>query len=316
MKISAVIPVYNEEKIIAELCKRTSEALASVSDDYNVIIIDDGSHDSTWQEIEAEAAKNKNVKGIRLSRNFGQHVAITAGLDHAMDSDWVVVMDGDLQDRPEAIPRMLDKAKEGYDIVFVERLERPISPVYRFFQKQFYRILRYLAQTDYELKYGNFSLVSGKVIRATKGFRENIRFYGGMIFWSGFKRTSIAEKHDERFAGKPSYSLFKRLKLAFDIIIAHSERPLYLAIILGLCAMAGSFSYGFYVIFRRIFFGFAVEGWASLMVSIYFIGGMLMCLLGIIGLYVGRIFTQVKNRPLYLTSDKANLDDEDALPPV
>lgn len=315
MKIAAVIPVYNEEDIIVELCTRTAAALAVVSKDYQLVIVDDGSADRTWERLQEQSKNNPNICGIRLSRNFGQHPAITAGLDHT-DADWVVVMDGDLQDRPEIIPELYKKAQEGYDVVFVERQERPVDIFYKCAQKSFYKIFQYLAKTDYNPAYGNFSIISRDVVKATKGFRENIRFYGGMIYWIGFKRSSITQKHDERFGGTTSYSLKRRFQLAFDIIIAHSERPLHMAIILGMLFIMGSMTYGTYTLITALFFDYAVQGWASLIVSLYFIGGIIMALLGVIGLYIGKIFTQIKERPLYVTSEKTNITNKDVLPPV
>ena len=300
-----VVPVFNEEALIHELVRRLTEALdgiEGVDGDWAVWLVDDGSVDRTWEGIEAACAKDPRLRGLRFSRNFGQHVAITAGLDHA-DARWVVVMDGDLQDRPETIPHLYAKAQEGYDVVMVERLERPVGLLYRAAQRVFYGTLRFLARTEYNPAFGNFSIVARKVVIAYRSLSEGSRFYGGLLFWLGFRRTFIQATHGERFAGTASYDLRRRLRLASDIIIAYSVRPLHAAVLVGVLSTSFSFVYGLYIVFRALAGDVEVTGWASLIVSIYFVGGILMTLLGMNSIYLGRVYQELKGRPLYVLSD-------------
>ena len=216
-------------------------------------------------------------------------------------------MDGDLQDRPEVIPDLYKKAQEDYDIVFVSRRNRPESFIYLLFQRLFYFMLRELSGINFDSSQANFSIINRKVVEAFKSFPENSRFYGSTILWLGFKRTQIQADHGMRFAGKSSYSIRKRLKLALDIILAFSERPLRFAIGLGLTISTFSLIGAIAIIIRNYYWGFTVTGWASLVTSIFFIGGVTLTVLGIQGIYLGRIFQQVKNRPLFIISDSKNI---------
>jgi len=301
--ISAVVPVFREEKIMRELGARLSKALSSISEDFEIVFVEDGGGDSTWDLIVELSKSDPRIRGVRFSRNFGQHYAITAGLDHC-DGDWVVVMDGDLQDRPEVIPDLYAKAQEGYDIVFVARQNRPESLPYMLAQRVFYRGFQAMANTDYDPQHGNFSIISRRVVDHFRGLHESLRFYGGIVHWLGFRRTSIPAQHGERFAGETHYTLRKRFQLAKSMILAHSDRPLTFSIGLGLAMALLSFGYGSYVFVRAMFFDFSVEGWASVMVAIFFTGGIILIVLGIIGVYIGKIFNELKGRPLYVVADR------------
>jgi dolichol-phosphate mannosyltransferase len=305
--ISAVIPVYHEELLMDELASRVCSALGSVTNDFEVVFVDDGSSDGTWAAITRIAEQEPRVRGLRFSRNFGQHYAITAGLDDC-DGDWVVVMDGDLQDRPEVIPDLYAKAQEGYDVVFVARQNRPEKLHYRIVQRIFYWTFKTLALTDYNPEHGNFSIVSRRVIEAIRSMRETARFYGGIVHWLGFKRSSIPAQHGDRAAGVTQYTLRKRIQLALSIILAHSERPLSFSIGLGLTMAVLSVGYATFVLVRATFFNFSVEGWASLMMAIFFTGGTILTTLGIIGIYVGKLFSELKGRPLYVVADRVGPD--------
>jgi dolichol-phosphate mannosyltransferase len=304
--LSVVVPVYNESYLIEELVKRVKENIKLITEDFEVILVDDGSQDQTWELIEFESKSDKRIKGIKFSRNFGHHYAITAGL-HNAKGDLVVVMDGDLQDRPEVIPDLYGKSQEGYDVVFVSRRNRPEAFIYLLFQRLFYFMLRKLSGINFDSSQANFSIINRKVVEAFKAFPENSRFYGSTILWLGFKRTQIQAQHGIRFAGKSSYSIGKRLKLALDIILAFSERPLRFAIGLGMTISIFSLIGAIGIIIRNYFWGFTVIGWASLVTSIFFIGGVTLTVLGIQGIYIGRIFQQVKNRPLFIISELKNL---------
>lgn len=301
--ITAVVPVLNEEPNIPELVRRLKEGLGAVSEDFAVMIVDDGSKDGTWAALQKEAQDDPRVGGLRFSRNFGQHTAITAGLE-AVDSDWTVVLDGDLQDRPEVIPELYHKAQEGYDCVFVERQDRPESKIYMAGQKLFYSVLRKLTDSAYDGTHGNFSIISRDVLTNYQSLSEGGRFYGGLVDWLGFSRASIKAKHGERFAGTPSYNILKRFKFAKEIVLSFSTRPLDLTLGIGLAVTASALLFGFIIFIRALFFGYATEGWASIMVSIYFLGGVQMVMIGMVGLYVGRISDEVKNRPGFIASEK------------
>jgi len=297
--LSVVIPVYNESLLINELVKRVKTNVKLITDDYEIIIVDDGSQDNTWNSIENEAKSENRIKGIKFSRNFGHHYAITAGL-HNSNGEWVIVMDGDLQDRPEVIPDLYKKVQEGFDIVFVSRQNRPEKLYYRITQKIFYSILRSLSGIDFDSQQANFSIINKKVVDSFKKFPENARFYGSTIKWLGFKRTQIFADHGVRFAGRPSYTLNKRIKLASDIILSFSERPLKFAIGLGISLSLLSLALAFWVALRSIFFGYSVTGWASTISAIFFSTGILLVVIGISAIYIGEIFREVKNRPLYI----------------
>jgi dolichol-phosphate mannosyltransferase len=304
--LSVVIPVFNESSLIDELVKRVKTNVKLITDDYEMIIVDDGSEDNTWNSIENEAKSENRIKGIKFSRNFGHHYAITAGL-HNSNGEWVVVMDGDLQDRPEVIPDLYKKAQEGFDVVFVSRQNRPEKLYYRIAQKFFYWILRLLSGLDFDSRQANFSIINQKVIDAFKKFPENARFYGSTIKWLGFKRSFILADHGLRHSGKPSYTIRKRFKLASDIILSFSERPLKLAIGFGLLISSISILLALWIFYGTFKWGYSVTGWSSVIVSILFSSGIILTVLGIIGIYLGRIFQEVKRRPLFIISETFNL---------
>jgi glycosyltransferase involved in cell wall biosynthesis len=301
--LSVVIPVYNESSLINELVKRVKSNLKLITEDYEIIIVDDGSRDNTWNSIENEAKSENRIKGIKFSRNFGHHYAITSGL-HNSSGEWVVVMDGDLQDRPEVIPDLYKKAQEGFDVVFVSRQNRPEKSYYLIAQKIFYWILKSLSGIDFDSRQANFSVINKKVVHAFKNFPENARFYGSTIKWLGFKRSFIFAEHGVRFSGNPSYTLKKRINLASEIIFSFSDRPLKFSIVLGIFFSVTSFILGLFFLFRAIFYGFTVEGWVSIVISIMFSTGLLLIVLGIVSIYIRQIFREVKNRPLYIEDQK------------
>jgi glycosyltransferase involved in cell wall biosynthesis len=303
--LSAVIPVLNEESVIQQLVNRVCLNCEKITNDYEVIIVDDGSTDNTWLEILEASKLNKKVKGLRFSRNFGHHYALTAGLYETV-GEWVVVMDGDLQDRPEVIPDLYVKSQEGYDVVFVSRKNRSEAFSYRILQKIFYWFLKNLSGLNFDSRQANFSIISRKVVEAFKTFPENARFYGSTILWLGYKRSKIFADHGKRLSGKPSYTLRKRLRLASDIILSFSERPLKFAIGVGVVVSTISLLGALWIIYAAITSGYTVAGWTSLIFSIFFFSGVILVFLGIIGIYLGRVFQEVKRRPLYIVSERVN----------
>jgi len=297
--ISVVIPVYKAEDFIHELYTRIRASLETITEDFEIILVEDCGGDRSWEIIEELAQKDKRVKGIQFSRNFGQHYGITAGIDHCV-GDWVVVMDCDLQDRPEEIPRLYSKTQEGYDIVLARRMERKHHFLRRFTSCLFYKAFNYFSGMNYDSRVGNFRIVSSKVIANFKAMKEQLRFFGGLIDWMGFPTVSIDVQHAERYEGKSTYTFKKLWKLATETIIAYSDKPLRLAIRLGFVMSFLSFIYGVYYLLRALLYDSPVLGWSSLIVSLYFIGGVIIGVLGIIGIYLGKTFDETKKRPLYI----------------
>jgi polyisoprenyl-phosphate glycosyltransferase len=303
--ISVVSPVYRAEGMVSELVTRVREVMQACGLPYELILVEDGSPDSSWAELAQQCALFEEVRGVRLSRNFGQHNAITAGLDMAK-GDWVVVMDCDLQDRPEEIPRLLAKAQEGYDVVLASRAVRQDNLWKRASSAMFYGALSYLTGTRQDASVANFGIYSRKVIDAVTSMRESIRYFPTMVQWVGFKQCVLEVTHAPRAKGDTSYSLNRLLHLALDIMLAYSDKPLRLTIKLGLMVAL---------------FGFAVAGWtfvnwllgnlsdnplgyASLFFSIWILSGFMLITLGMVGLYVGKTFEGVKNRPIYVIAEQ------------
>ncbi|MFC5475483.1 glycosyltransferase [Paraherbaspirillum soli] len=297
--ITVVIPVYKAENCLDELYRRLSVALEEISPDYEIILVEDCGGDGSWRAIERLARVDSRVRGLQFSRNFGQHYGITAGLDHCR-GDWVVVMDCDLQDRPEEISRLYAKAQEGYDIVLARRGVRSDPPFKRLTSWLFYKLFRYLAEIDYDGETGNFRIMSRNVVKNFRRMGEQLRIFGGLVQWMGFSTASIDVQHGERFEGKSSYTFSKLWKLSTEAIIAYSDKPLRLAVRLGFLMAFFSFCYGVYIIGRALLYGSPVPGWNSLIVSLYFIGGVIISILGIFGIYLGKTFDETKKRPLYI----------------
>ena len=309
--ISVVIPVYKAEQCLQELYHRLRNSLEEISANFEIVLVEDCGGDQSWPLIERLAAADPRVRGIQFSRNFGQHYGITAGLDRCR-GDWVVVMDCDLQDRPEEIPRLYAKAvTEGFDIVLALRGKRQDPLVKRITSRVFYRVLSYLADMEYDGESGNFRIMSRKVVDSFCMMREQLRFFGGQVQWMGFPVASIEVEHAERFAGKSTYTFSKLWKLATDTVIAYSDKPLRLAVGVGFFMALASFLYGAYIVVRALVDEIDIPGWSSLIVSLYFIGGVIISILGVIGIYLGKTFDETKKRPLYIVR-RATFDDPDS----
>ena len=296
--ISVVTPVYQAEGCLEELYHRLVAMLSGITQDFEIILVEDCGGDRSWEIIQALARKDARVKGIQFSRNFGQHYGITAGLDYC-DGDWVVVMDCDLQDRPEEIPRLYAKAREGYDVVLARRDRRQDPTIKRLASSFFYKLLSYLADMEYDSP-GNFRILSRKVVENFRGMREQLRFFGALVKWMGFPATAIDVQHTERHDGRSTYTFAKLWRLASDTIVAYSDKPLRLSIRFGFIMSALAFAFGVYVLVDAFVYGSPVMGWPSLIVSVYFIGGIIISILGIIGIYLGKTFDESKKRPLYI----------------
>lgn len=297
--VSVVVPVYRAENCLDELYRRLSAALESITEDFEIILVEDCGGDGSWQVIERLAAADPRVHGIQFSRNFGQHYGITAGIEHC-SGDWVVVMDCDLQDQPEEIPRLYAKAQEGYDIVLARRDARQDPLIKRLTSWLFYRIFSYLADIEYDGVSGNFRIMSLSVVENYRRMGEQLRFFGGLVQWLGFPTASIEVEHAERFEGKTSYTYAKLLKLAAETIIAYSDKPLRIGVRFGFGMAILAFCYGIYILLLAWMHGSPVPGWNSLIVSLYFIGGIIIAMLGILGIYLGKAFDETKKRPLYI----------------
>lgn len=300
--LSVVTPVYGCALSLKTLYERLVRSLSKITEDFEIIMVNDASPDNAWEIIQKLAAKDSRVKGIKLSRNFGQHRAITAGLDYA-DGEWVVVMDCDLQDQPEEILKLYEKAQEGFDIVFGRRRVREDSIVKKVSSKIFYILYEYFTEIRVDSSVGNFSIVSSQVVRELRKFKEQNRFFPVFVSWLGFKRIDIDIRHAKRLKGKSAYTFRKLVDLALDVMVSQSNKPLKLSIKIGFSLSFASILYGMWLIARYFLYSVPVEGWTSVMVSIYFIAGLLLANMGILGLYLGKVFDETKERPLYVVQE-------------
>ena len=304
--LSVVSPVYGCEGCIEELCARVQVALASIGGRHEIILVCDGSPDDSWQRIAELAARDPRIVGIRLTRNFGQHFAISAGLEHAR-GEWIVVMDCDLQDRPDAIPALHSKAREGYDIVFAQRIERQDSWAKRLFSWAFFRVLSYMTGTFCDPRTANFGIFSARAIAMVNSMPERSRCFPLMVRWAGYPATSIPVAHAPRASGRSSYRFGALLRMAVDIILSWSDKPLRLLARVGLLFSIAAFVLVAVSVYRYFRGEIAVAGYTSIIAAIWLVGGVLMSGLGVTGLYVGRVFNDIKRRPYYAIDECLNL---------
>ncbi len=304
VRISVVVPVYNEQENLPELQRRLADALAAY--DYDVIFVDDGSRDASLSMLLSFHQANPRMKALSFSRNFGHQVAISAGIDHAA-GDAVILMDGDLQDPPEVLPRFIDKWREGFEVVYAIRRRRKEGLLKRMAYAAFYRILRKVSYLNIPLDSGDFCLMDKKVVDVLKGLPERTRFVRGLRTWAGYRQTGLEYERDRRYAGKPKYTFTKLLKLAYDGIVAFSDVPLRVAIYLGLGSAAAAFLGVLFVIYEKVTNNVPVVGWTSTIVILLFLGGLILTTLGIIGEYISRIYEEVKHRPLYIIRERIGL---------
>ena len=300
--ISIVTPIYKCSGCLNELYERLKKSLSTITESFEIIMINDASPDNSWDNIVSLSKADSRVRGVNLSRNFGQHKAITAGLDFA-NGDWIVVMDCDLQDQPEEIIKLYNKAQEGYDIVFGRRAQRKDSFIKKLGSKLFYKVFDYFTNSKVDSSIANFSIISNKVLQSLNKLREQNRMYPLFINWVGFKRVNINIEHAKREEGKSSYTLSKLINLAIDSIVSQSNVPLKISIKFGFTISLLSLMYAVWLIIKYFMFSIPVEGWTSVMVSIYFIGGLLFANMGMIGLYIGKVFDETKARPIYIVQE-------------
>jgi len=303
--LSVVVPAMNEAEGIGEFHRRTSSVLGGVEDlEYEIVYVDDGSTDETWDRLAALAAGDHHVRVLKLSRNFGHQIAISAGLDRAR-GDAIVVIDSDLQDPPEVIPAMVARWREGYDVVYGRRSQRAGESRFKLVTAAaFYRIFRRLTKLDIPLDVGDFRLVSRRVADELRSMREKDRFVRGLVSWVGFRQVAVEYERDARFAGTTKYPLRKMLRFALDGITSFTTSPLRLASWLGFLASFLAFLYLLSVPIQWLFH-VTVPGFSTIMVAILFLGGVQLICLGIIGEYIGRIFNETKPRPLYIVAETA-----------
>lgn len=304
--ISIVSPVYCCADCLRTLCERIGNALAATGASYEIVLVDDASPDAAWPVVRELAAADARIKAVGLSRNFGQHSAIAAGLEQTRGR-WVVVMDCDLQDRPEEIAALYAKAREGYDIVFAEREVRQDSWFKRTSSRAFIALLNWLSGADYDYRTANFGIYSRAVIDAVRSMGDRARFFPVMVRWTGFRRTSIPVQHDARGNGGSSYTLKKLLKLALDIMLSYSDKPLRLVATSGIVISLIALAMTAFSLYRYLRGDVTVAGYTSLIASMWLLAGVMLFCMGIIGLYVGRVFESVKARPHFIVRERLNL---------
>ena len=303
--ISVVSPVYHAEKIVDLLVSEIVKNVSLITNDFEIILVEDGSKDNSWGRVAENCQRDKRVKGIKLSRNFGQHNAITAGLMHAK-GDWVVVMDCDLQDRPDEIVNLYHKALMGFDMVLARRAIRRDTFLKVNTSKAFYSVFSYLTDTKQDPAIANFGIYNRKVIDAVLSMGDYIRVFPILVQWVGFSRGQIDVVHSERQSGNSTYSYLKLFRLAFNMIISFSEKPLIIGIKIGAIISIISFLFGLYNLV--IFFNgkILVPGYASLIISIWFFSGLLITFIGLTGLYLSKVFEKVRNRPNFIIEELDN----------
>lgn len=300
--ISVVVPVYGSHEVLEELYQRVSSTLEKITPDFELILVNDASPDAAWQGIQKLARQDKRVRGLNLSRNFGQYPAITAGLD-ASRGEWVIIMDCDLQDQPEEIERMYAKAQEGYFVVVGSRQKRHDGFLRLLVSRGFYATLSYLSGTYQDGTLANFGIYHRRVVEAILSIQDHMRYFSVMVRWVGFRTATIPIEHAPRRGGKSGYSLIKLFSLATDIILAYSEKPLRLIIKIGVLVFLFSGAYLVFVIGQGMLLD-QVDTTALLLGSLWFVFGALTIMIGIIALYLGKTFEEVKKRPIYIVQEE------------
>lgn len=305
---SIIVPLYNEELVIRETYRRLKKVMDSTEESYEIIFVNDGSRDKTVEMVKEICSKDMNIKLLSFSRNFGHQVAITAGMDHSIGKA-VIVIDADLQDPPEVMLKMIEKWKEGYDVVYGKRLKRNGETFFKkFTAKMFYRILTSMSDVDIPTDAGDFRLIDRKVCDALKSLPEHNRYVRGLVSWIGFKQTGVEFVREERFAGETKYPLKKMLKLASDGITAFSYKPLKIATSIGSIAAVSGFAYLLILLIEKLFTSAEISGWSAAIAAMLFLSGLILMMLGIIGEYIGRIYDESKGRPLYIIGEKEGFE--------
>ncbi len=309
MELSIVSPIYRGEKMLDELVRRIIDSVKDITDDYEIVLVNDCSPDNSWEKIVQLCNENKKVKGVNLSRNFGQHYAITAGLSKT-SGNWVVVMDCDLQDRPEEIPNLYAKTKEGFDSVFAQRVERQDTFMKRLSSAAFYFVFSFLTDSKQDKSVANFGIYNRKVVNAILSMGDSIRYFPIMAQWVGFRKGYLPVQHAERQVGSSSYSFFKLMRLASDNMIGFSDKPLRLMLTFGFYVVIGSLLVALYYFVKWCLGLIVVDGFTTMVISLWLIAGILTMMLGITGLYIGKIFDRVKGRPVFIIGETVNFSEK------
>lgn len=304
--LSIVSPVYRAENIVKELVKQIVEQVSTITEDFEIILVNDASPDNSWSIIVDECAADARVKGINLSRNFGQHYAITAGLNYAK-GQWVVVMDCDLQDRPDEIPNLYRKAMEGYDSVFAQRQMRTDGWLKKRLSKSFYQLFSYLTDTKQDPTVANFGIYRRCVVDAILSMNDQIRFFPTMVQWVGFRKYYLPVQHAERFEGNSTYNLKGLFRLALNTILAFSDKPLRLTAKAGFTIAILSFALSLAYLGMYLSGHIQVIGFTSIILSMWFLAGIIMMILGMVGIYIGKVFEKVKERPTFIVAESKNI---------
>lgn len=307
-RIDLVLPVYNEANILPRLWQRLEDALAPLDYDFRVIFVDDGSSDGSTDFLRRLAEEQPRAALVRLSRNFGHQQALTCGLDHSQ-ADATILMDADLQDTPESLARLLEKWEEGYEVVYAVRTARKEFFLKRWAFSAFYRLQRKLVDLPLPLDAGIFSLMDRKVVRVLQGMGERNRYLPGLRAFAGFRQTGVVVERAARAHGEPRVTLLKLFKLAMDGVFSLSYVPLRVANYLGLFVAFSGFLVGFWALYTKFFTDLATPGWASNLASTFFIGGVQLVFLGILGEYLGRIYDEVKKRPYYVVGERLGIEE-------
>ncbi len=305
--LTVLCPCFRDEDNLEELHRRVTAVCRELDVSYELLLVDDGSPDATWAKIRRIASQDSHVAGIRLSRNFGHQLAVTAGLAKAR-GERVLIIDSDLQDPPELLPQMMKLMDQGADNVYGKRIRRKGVPLWKkVAYKSYYRLLTFLAGCDIPEDTGDFRLISRRIVDAVNAMPEQHRFLRGMISWSGHQQIALPYERDARFAGESGYTLTKLFHFAIDGITSFSIKPLRIATLLGIVTGILTLLFAGYVALATILYGQPVAGWSSLMVAILFVGSLQLFVLGIIGEYLGRLFLESKGRPLFLISEETGL---------
>jgi glycosyltransferase involved in cell wall biosynthesis len=302
--ISIVTPVYRAEKILPKLVSEIDIVMRKIGAEYEIILVDDRSPDNSWRVMKTLVQENDHLKIYRLSRNFGQHPAIIAGLSKAK-GDWIVVMDCDMQDQPKEIEKLYSKALEGFDIVQASRLVRKDGQLKKLSSKIFYKIFNYFAGVKINKEIANFGIYKKKVIDSVLQINDHIKFFPLFINWVGFDTTTIPVEHSERSEGDSTYNFSKLLSLAFNVIISFSDKPLKLFITFGTLISGTSMLIGLVVLIRSLQGYITEPGYASILLSIWFLSGITIMCIGIVGIYLGKTFNQTKNRPVFIIDEES-----------
>ncbi|GIP15502.1 putative glycosyltransferase YkcC [Paenibacillus montaniterrae] len=311
---SVIVPMYNEEEVIGTTFERLKQVMDSLGERYELIFVNDGSKDRSADIIKQLAEQHQEVVLIDFSRNFGHQIAITAGMDYAR-GDAIIIIDADLQDPPEVILQMIDKWRDGYEVVYGKRVKRKGETWFKkATAKIFYRTLRALTNVDIPADTGDFRLIDRKVCDVLKGLKEKNRFVRGLVSWIGFRQTSVEFVREERFAGVTKYPLKRMLRFALDAITSFSYKPLKIASYIGFTISFFSFIYLVIVVYQRLFTNTTTAGWASIVAINLLFNGIILILLGVIGEYIGRIYDETKNRPLYIVRECIGQQQDEEAP--